>query len=351
MLARKSDKMGMSPGSIVHIGEQKVDHVTINIIDYTTDNLNLKTVSSLEETYVLRDTDTVSWINVIGLHDPNILNNIGDHFGIHALTLEDIVNTETRPKVEMFDDYIFIVLKMLFYNEEGEKVECEQLSILLGSNYVITFQEREGDIFDPIRSRIQIAKGRLRKRGADYLTYALIDIIVDNYYLILEKIGENLESLEEKVLENPDNTIPTQIQALKKDIQLLRKTLWPLREAIHNLNKQETDLMSDATNPYIQDLYDHIIQVVDTIELFRETATGIMDLFQSAVSNKMNEVMKVLTIVASIFIPLTFIAGIYGMNFENMPELKWSFGYFIVWILMFVIGGTLILLFKKRKWL
>jgi magnesium transporter len=194
-------------------------------------------------------------------------------------------------------------------------------------------------------------KGRLRKRGADYLTYTIIDVIVDNYYIILESISENLETLEEKVLDNPDKTIPVKIQALKKDVLLLRKTLWPLREAIHDLKNQETDLLDETTNPYLQDLYDHSVQVVDSLETFRESASGIMDLYQSIISNRMNEVMKVLTIVASIFIPLTFIAGIYGMNFEYIPELKWSHGYFFAWALMLLIGFILIILFKKRKWL
>jgi magnesium transporter len=351
MQKRKSDKVGLSPGSIVHIGEQKVDQVKISVIDYNTENLEGKVVNSIDETFGLRDTDTVSWINIIGLHDSEILNNIGNHFGIHSLTLEDIVNTETRPKVEIFDDYIFIVLKMIFYNQEREEVELEQLSILLGQHYVITFQEKEGDIFDPIRNRIKFSKGRLRQRGADYLTYAFVDVVVDNYYQILESLGETIENLEDQILKDPDNTIPLKIQNLKKDLILLRKTLWPLREAINNLNKQETELFAENTNPYLQDLYDHVIQVVDTLETFRESASSNMDLYQSTISNKMNEVMKVLTIVASIFIPLTFIAGIYGMNFENMPELKWTFGYFMVWGLMLLIGITSIIFFKKRKWL
>lgn len=351
MVIRKSDKTGLSPGSIVHVGEKKVDYVKINVIDYDPESLETKIVKTIEETYQLRDTDSVSWIDIIGLHDAEILDNIGSHFGIHVLTLEDIVNTETRPKIEIFDDYIFIVLKMIFYNEELETTEMEQLSILLGHHFVITFQEREGDILNPIRTRLQSVKGRLRKRGADYLTYALLDIVVDNYYIILEKLTEKLEGLEERVLLNPDETIPINIQSLKKEILLLRKTLWPLREAIHNLNNQETDLFDETTHPYLQDLYDHTIQVVDTLESFRENASGIMDLYQSTIGNKMNEIMKVLTIVASIFIPLTFVAGIYGMNFENMPELKWSYGYFMAWAIMFIIGVSLIILFKKRKWL
>jgi magnesium transporter len=351
MQKKRSEKSGLSPGSIVHIGEQKVDRVKISLIDYDPKKLDVKTIDLPEETYPLRETDTVSWINVIGLHDAEILNNIGSNFGIHALTLEDIVNTETRPKVEFFDDYIFIVLKMIFFSQEQQTIEIEQVSIILGKNYVITFQEREGDIFNPIRNRIQVVKGRLRQRGADYLTYTLIDVVVDNYYIILENISETLELLEEEVSENPDKTIPLKIQSLKKDTLLLRKTLWPLREAINHLNKQETGLFADSTSPYLQDLYDHAIQVVDTLETFREAATGLLELYQSTVSNKMNEVMKVLTIVASIFIPLTFIAGIYGMNFENMPELKWSFGYFMAWTLMVLIGLTLVIYFKKRKWL
>jgi magnesium transporter len=351
MQKRKSDKTGLPPGSIVHIGEKKVDQVKINIIDYDAEKLDTKTIDSIEEAYVLRNTDTISWINIIGLHDPDILKGIETHFGIHALTLEDIVNTETRPKVEIFDDYIFIVLKIVFYNKEQEMIEIEQLSIILGKNYIITFQEREDQIFDPIRHRIQSMKGRIRQRGTDYLTYALMDVVVDNYYLILENIGETIENLEEQVLNNPDKSIPLKIQNLKKDVMFLRKSLWPLREAINNLNKQETELVADTTYPYLHDLYDHTIQVVDTLEIYREMASGIMDLYLSNVNNKMNEVMKVLTIIASIFIPLTFITGIYGMNFENMPELKWSFGYLFALSIMAIVGVILVIFFKKRKWL
>jgi magnesium transporter len=351
MEKRKSNKIGLPPGTIIHIGEKKIDQVKINLVDYNPEKLDTKLLVSPEDTFICRDTDTVSWINIIGLHDPEILQNIGSHFGIHALTLEDIVNTEQRPKVEIFDDYIFIVLKMVFYHKQTEVIELEQLSIILGENYVITFQEREGDIFDPIRHRIQSTKGRLRKRGADYLTYALMDVVVDNYYLILEQMGETIEILEEKVLKDPDKSIPLKIQELKKDVLLLRKTLWPFREAINNLNKQETELIADTTYPYLQDLYDHTIQVVDTMESFRETVSGIMDLYLSNISNRMNEIMKVLTIIASIFIPLTFIAGIYGMNFENMPELKWSFGYPLAWALMVLIAAVLVIFFMKRKWI
>ena len=351
MQKRKSDKVGLSPGSIVHIGEQKVDRVKIAVIDYNSEKLEVKEIEKLEDAYALRDSDTVSWINIVGLHDTDLLKDVGTHFGIHSLTLEDIVNTEQRPKVEIYDDYIFIVLKMIFYNKDLEKIDIEQVSIILGKNYVITFQECEGDIFDPIRHRIKSVKGRIRQRAADYLTYALMDVVVDNYFLILEYMGETIENLEGSVLEDPDKSIPSKIQHLKKEVLLLQKTLWPLREAINTLNKQETELVADTTFPYLQDLYDHTIQAVDRLDTSREMVSGIMELYQSTISNKMNEVMKVLTIVASIFIPLTFIAGIYGMNFENLPELKWTFGYFMVWGLMLLIGITSIIFFKKRKWL
>lgn len=351
MQKRKSEKTGLPPGSIIHIGEKKIDRVKIDLIDYSADKLDIKPLVSIEEAYALCDTDTVSWINIIGLHDPNVLTGMGTHFGIHPLTLEDIVNTEQRPKLEIFDEYIFTVLKMVFYNKEKEEIELEQLSIILGKNYVITFQEQEGDIFDPIRHRIQTMKGRIRKRGADYLSYALMDVVIDNYYLILENMDETIDILEEKIIEDPDKSIQFKIQKLKKDLLLLGKTLWPLREVINHLNKQELELFEDTTNPYLQDLYDHAIQVVDILETFRETVSGMMDLYLSNISNRMNEVMKVLTIIASIFIPLTFVVGIYGMNFENMPELKWSFGYPLIWAIMVLIGVILVIFFKKRKWI
>jgi len=351
LLKRSSRKAGLSPGSLIHIGEQKVPEVKLSLINYDLQQVVRHESETIEELISQIPSEGISWLNITGLHDIDIIQKIGEHYNINVLNLEDILNTGQRPKCELYDDYLYIVLKMITYNDESYEAEIEQVSILLGDNYVITFQEREGDVFEPIRKRLQNTKGRLRKYGADYLVYALMDVIIDNYYIVMEKIGWAIEDLDEKILVNPDQDRLTSIQNLKREILLIRKSIWPLRETVNQLQSEGTDLISESIAPYLRDLYDHTIQVVETIEIFREMASNIMDLYLSNLSNRMNEVMKVLTIIATIFIPLTFIAGIYGMNFERMPELHWNWGYPLVWTIMLVVAGILILFFRKKKWL
>jgi magnesium transporter len=270
---------------------------------------------------------------------------------LHPLLLEDIVNTKQRPKLEDYGGYFFIVLKMLHYHEEENRLEVEQASFIVGPNYVISFQEKVGDFFEGVRDRLRSAKGRLRKCGTDYLFYALIDAIVDSYFIILEKLGEKIEALEERLLESAEPESLQTIHALKREMIRLRKSVWPLREVISSLRKGESKLVKKSTEVFFRDVYDHTIQVVDTIESYRDLISGMHDLYLSNVSNKMNEIMKVLTIIATIFIPLTFIAGIYGMNFEYIPELKFHWGYFVVWIIMIIIGAGMAVFFRKKKWL
>jgi len=270
---------------------------------------------------------------------------------LHPLILEDIVNTEQRPKMEDFEQYIFVVLKMLQYNEKEDEIIAEQVSLILGSNFVISFQETEGDIFDPIRDRIRNSKGRIRKMGADYLAYALLDAVVDNYFTILEKIGEKIETVEEELVANPIPETLQIIHTMKREMIFLRKSVWPLREVVGGLQRAESALIQESTGIYLRDVYDHTIQVIDTIETFRDMISGMLDIYMSSVSNKMNEVMKVLTIFAAIFIPLTFIAGIYGMNFQYMPELEWQLGYFAVLLIMLLVAVSLLVYFRKKKWL
>jgi magnesium transporter len=265
--------------------------------------------------------------------------------------LEDIVHTGQRPKMEEFDDYLFVVLKMLVYDDKENEVLSEQVSLVLGKDFVISFQESEGDVFNAVRERIRTDKGRIRKMGCDYLAYRLIDAIVDQYFVVLEKFGEQIEFLQEAVLSAPSPEILEAIQETKREVIFLRRYVWPLREAISGLQRGESDLVSDNVQLYLRDVYDHTIQVIDSIETFRDMISGTMDVYLSSVSNKMNEVMKVLTIMATIFIPLTFIAGVYGMNFEYMPELKWRAGYFIVWIVMIILGILMLIGFKRKKWL
>jgi len=351
LIKRSSKKAGMSPGSLIYTGDQKVSKVSMSLINYDQNQVLQHTCDTIEDVFANLHESGVSWLNITGLHDIEIIQKIGEHFNIHALNLEDILNTEQRPKCEIYDDYIYIVMKMISFNPERKDIDIEQISILLGENYVISFQEREGDDFDPIRKRLQNARGRHRRYGADYLLYALMDVIIDNYYVILEQIGTEIEELDEKILVEPDKDRMSEIQKFKREILLIRKSIWPLRETVNELQAEDTDLISESISPYLRDLYDHTIQVVETVEIFREMTANIMDLYLSNLSNRMNEVMKVLTIIATIFIPLTFIAGIYGMNFSNMPELNWTYGYHLIWGIMLAVGAILIMYFRKKKWL
>ncbi|MDH5780420.1 MAG: magnesium/cobalt transporter CorA [Candidatus Bathyarchaeota archaeon] len=335
----------------MYTGEKKTGKVRITIIDYDEAQFQEKEAKSVEECFPFNDKSTVTWINIDGLHQVDIVEKIGRHFNLHPLVLEDIVNTGQRPKMEDFVDHIFVVLKMLYYDEKQKEAGAEQVSFVLGSNYVISFQETEGDVFDPIRERIRMARGRIRKMGADYLAYALIDAIVDNYFIILEHIGEKIEDIEDTLVMNPEPETLQAIHNLKREMIFLRKSVWPLREVISRLERWESPLIDKSTDIYLRDVYDHTIQVIDAIETFRDMLSGMLDIYLSSVSNRMNEVMKVLTIIATIFIPLTLIAGIYGMNFRYMPELEHPWGYPVVFLTMSIIGILMVIYFRRKKWL
>lgn len=351
LIKKISKKAGLPPGTLVHIGEKKTEKVRITIIDYDETQFQEKEAKTIEECFPFKDKPTVTWINVDGIHQVEIIEKIGKHFDLHPLLLEDIVNTGQRPKMEDFEDYIFAVLKMLYYNEKDNGVNAEQVSIIIGSNFVISFQEREGDVFNPIRERIRNGKGRIRKMGTDYLAYSLMDAIIDNYFIILEKIGEKIEDIEEELVTNPTSETLQEIHNLKGEMIFLRKSVWPLRELVSGLERGESPLIKESTGIYLRNIYDHTIQVIDTIETFRDMLSGILDIYLSSISNKMNEVMKVLTIIATIFIPLTFIAGIYGMNFQYMPELGWRWSYFGVLSVMVIMGIGMVNYFRIKKWL
>jgi len=344
-------KAGTSPGTLIHIGEQKVDETQMTLIDYDEEHLQERVLDGIEEAFPLKDLPTVTWINIDGLHQLDIIEKVGRHFNIHPLVLEDIVNTGQRPKTEEFEDLIFVVLKMLHYDENLEKITSEQFSLVLGPNFLISFQEIQGDVFRTVRERIRKPKTRIRKAGCDYLAYALIDAIVDHYFLILEKLGENIEALEEDLLENPSPETLQTLHEMKREMIYLRKQIWPIRELINSLVKGESSLINESTRLFFRDIYDHTIQIIDTIESYRDILSGMLDIYLSTLSNKMNEVMKVLTIIATIFIPITFVAGIYGMNFKFMPELEWRWGYVMVWAIIVVVVGIMISYFKKKKWL
>jgi len=348
-LKKRSKKAGLPPGTLVSIGEAGLGEVGISLMDFDGEHFKEKAIRNIEEAYPFKDSHTVTWINIDGVQNIEIIEKIGTHFGIHPLVLEDIVNTSQRPKMEDFGDYIYIVLKMLYL--EKDEVQSEQVSIVLGSNFVVSFQERPGDVFNPVRDRLRNGKGRVRKMGADYLTYTLVDMIVDNYFAILENFGEKIECLEDDLIAKPSPDTLQVIHTLKRELIFLRKSVWPLRELISGLERAESALIADTTPIYLRDVYDHTIQVIDTVESYRDMVSGMLDTYLSSLSNRMNEVMKVLTIIATIFIPITFVAGIYGMNFQNMPELSWPWGYFAALGVMGCIGLAMVVYFKRKGWL
>ena len=346
-----SKKSGTAPGTLMHIGEKKTDRVHITVLDYVADQLHEQELEIIEDALQFKDVPTATWLNVDGIHDIDLVEKIGKHFNIHPLTLEDIVNAVQRPKVEEFEDYLYFVLKMLHIDEETNAIRSEQVSLVLGNNFLISFQEVKEDVFEPVRERIRKGRGRIRKGGCDYLAYALIDAVVDHYFVILEKIGAVIETLEEDLLAEPTVETMQSIHDMKRELIYLRKQVWPTREVINTVAKGELPLVQENTGVFFRDVYDHTIQIVDTIESYRDVLSGMLDLYLSTISNRMNEVMKVLTIIATIFIPITFVAGIYGMNFKFMPELEWKWGYPAVWSLIVSIALVMLGFFRRKKWL
>jgi len=351
IIKQTSKKIGLHPGALVHVGDQKIDKPIIELVRYNENEFEEKRLQSMEEFISSRAENKNTWLNIDGLHDVGVIETIGKQFNIHPLVLEDILNTEKRPLIEDYGDYIYMVAKMLSYDDEENIVKAEQVSVVLGNNYVVTFQESVGDVFNSVRERLRQGKGRIRKDGPDYLAYSLVDCIVDNYFIILEKFSESIEDIEEVLMNDFDQDIVEKIYRMKREMVLLRKSVWPLREVVIGLERFESTLINKSTIIYIRDLYDHTFQVIDTVETLSEMLSGILEIYLFSLSNKMNQVMKVLTIMASIFIPLTFIASIYGMNFEFMPELQSKYGYPIVLAFMISIVIFMIVLFKKKKWI
>jgi magnesium transporter len=350
-LKKSSKKAGMSPGVVVHVGEQKIETARITLMAYDQTRLEEKQLKRIEDCFAYKDTPPVSWINIDGLHEVELIEKIGTHFNIHPLTQEDIVNTGQRPKVEDFEEYIYLVFKMLKFDETIGHTTSEQVSLIVGPHYLLSFQETEGDVFNSVRERIRKGRIHIRKSGPDYLAYALIDAVVDHYFLILEKMGERIEHFEEQLHVQATPEILQATHDLKRELIYFRKQVWPIREVLNAWQKSESSIVQETNKVFIRDVYDHTMQVIDTIDSLRDIISGLMDLYLSTVSNKMNEVMKVLTIMATIFIPLTFVAGIYGMNFKYMPELEWKWSYLVLWILLIVIFCGMIFYFKRKKWL
>lgn len=352
IVKKRSQKAGLPPGSLVHIGQKGTGDIKITVMDYDESEFMEKEFKSMDECLLFREKPSVTWVNVDGVHDTEVLSKLGECYGFHPLVLEDILNTDQRPKLEDYDEYVYIVLKMLYYNKDMTGIMTEQISIVAGSNFVFSFQEGiEGDVFGHLRDRIRNNKSRIRKLGADYLVYSLIDAIVDSYFLILEKIGEEIETLEERLVTDPTTDTLHQMHRLKREMIFLRKAVWPLREVISGLERVDSPLIKDSTRFYLRDIYDHTIQVIDTVETFRDMLSGMLDIYLSSISNRLNSVMKVLTIIATLFMPLTFIAGVYGMNFKHFPELEWRYGYLMFWVLTIFVVVSMLFFFRKKRWI
>lgn len=346
-----ADTIGQRPGELIHVGERKVEKIQIDLIEYDPSEFNEINDTSVEKCLDSKNKANVSWINITGIHDPAVIQKFGNAFDVHTLHQANIMNTELRPSIEISDEHIFLMLKMPHFNEEKGKIELEQVSIILAKNHVLTFQEIEEDFFDQIRKRLRENTGTIRKLGTDYLTYSLLDAIIDSYFLVLEKISDISENIEEELMKNPSQDTLHVLQLLKRQMILLRKSMWPAREVIDSLQRSHTALIHDETKTYLKDTYNHVVQVIDTIEGLRDVVGGLLDTYLSSVSNKMNEVMKTLTIIASIFIPITFIAGIYGTNFSYVPELEWEGSYFVMIGVMGTIVIVMVVWFKKKEWL
>ncbi len=347
---KQSHKAGLPPGSLAPLVERREEAVNITIIDYRDDHYEEMETHRVAECLPFKEKPSVTWINVDGLHDLEILRRLGEGYDIHPLTLEDVVHTDHRPKMEDFGHYLYVTLKMLYLTPEETGVATEQVSLVVGRGFVISFQEAPEDVFGTVRERIKKASGRIRRRGADYLAYALMDAVVDQYFIILESLGEELESIEDELIDEPGKGILESIYTLRREVVLLRRSVWPLRETVSSLEKSESEIIEEPTKMYLRDLHDHTISILETVETFREMLAAMLDSFRSLAGERMNQVMKVLTIIATVFIPLTFIAGIYGMNFENMPELKWPWAYFAALGVMAAVAAAMVVYFKRKRW-
>ncbi|CAH8283351.1 magnesium transporter [Mariniflexile fucanivorans] len=350
-IKKQHKKIGKAPGSMIYTGEKSTKKLFIEVFDYNVEKCTEEELPTIEHAFDFKGSDSVTWININGLNHVDAIEKLGNHYNLHPLVLEDIVSISQRPKIDEYEDYLFVVLKML-YHDKDDNVLYEQVSFILGKNYVLSFQESEGDVFDTVRERIRHGKGRVRTMQSDYLLYILMDAIVDNYFTIIETLGDKIEDFETDIFNgNVNNSINKEIQDLKREILKIRRSIYPLREVISRIDKHESSLIQKRTKTFYRDIYDHLIQVTENIDIYREMIWSLMDMYMTTISNKMNEVMKVLTIMASIFIPLTFIAGVYGMNFDHIPELHYEYAYPVFWGVMIIIFLGMLYYFKRKKWL
>lgn len=351
-MGKRRKKAGLPPGSVIFTGNKKVEKILIHYLQYDAENLKEKVLDNhAEATFHQSPEDKIDWYDIRGIHDSELIQLLGTTFNIHPLILEDIADVHQRPKFEEYENGIFITIRALNFDKNINKVLTEQVTLYFRTGFIATFQETSSDLFDAVRQRIHSGRGKIRQRGADYLAYAIIDVIVDNYYLVMEEIEEVIESLEDKIINVQEENIKGEIHGLKKELLVLRKSISPLREAIGRFSKTESSFVQENSLVFIRDLYDHTIQVMDMVETYRDMLNGLQDLYLTEVSFKMNKVMQLLTLIATIFIPLTFLAGIYGMNFEFMPELHWKYGYFVLLGIMLIVFIGLLLYFKRKKWI
>lgn len=350
-LKNKKASIGKIPGEAVFIGVKKVDSISCEIISYNSDLIREETASDLENLSEITDNQTINWFNITGLHDPIELKKAASYFKIHPLVLEDITNTGQRPKMEEYDDSIFIVFKMINYDEKKEKIFNEQVSLIIKENLLISFQEIQGDVFDPVRDRIRKKRGRIRNMNSDYLCYALLDSLVDNYLVIIEKIGEKIETLEQEILKSTTNETLGKINTYKREISYLRKTIRPVKESVQRLSAIDSDLINESVRPFLKDLLDLSTQAVEVVETYREILSDQLDIYNTLINNRLNEIMKFLTMFSALFIPLSFISGVYGTNFEYLPELKFKYSYFIFWGILIFTAVMIIRFFRKKDWL
>ena len=348
---RRMETVGLPPGSLTHVGEKRTEKITISLIDYDESHYETHEDIGVEETFAFRDRENTTWIHIQGIHDPAVVEKIGNHYDIHPLVLEDVLNTDQRPKIDRYEECLFLVLKSIRSRSETASIAVEQVSIILGPNFVISFQESDVPIFEPVKKRIRNRMGRIRKLGNDYLAYALMDTIVDVYFMVLDDLEDEIEKKEESLILDQPREDPYGLYLLKRKILYVRKAIYPVRDLVVRFQKTDIALVSESTAVYVKDLYDHVIQLIDIVETFREMSTSLLDLYHTSISNRMNGVMKVLTIISTTFIPLSFITGLYGMNFEYMPELDWKWGYPTVWGIIVAVAVTFLLFFKRKKWL
>jgi magnesium transporter len=349
-IKKRSQKAGLPPGTLIHIGEPGSGEVRTTVVEYDEGHFQERGWDTPEGCYVFPPRPAVTWINVDGIHQKDLVEKLGECFRLHPLVQEDILNTDQRPKVEDYGEDLFIVVKSLSYDEGTEEITAEQISLILRPEGVLSFQEKVGDAFSGVKERLRNGKGRLRRMGPDALVYALLDLVVDHYFAVLEKLGERIESLEANLLTDPSSLTLHRLQDLKREMLLLRKWVWPMREVLGSLERGDFSVIQESTRIYLRDVYDHTIQVMDTIEILRDMLSGMVEIYLSSINNRLNGVMKVLTIIATIFMPLTFLSGLYGMNFKYMPELEWYWGYPFVLSLMALIAGGMLVIFWRKKW-